>query len=79
MAGWTPITDDEAATLNAARDVLENIQNRTLSTSNDWQAGQLKVAAETADWQVFQVLNHASCYMDEPLDENVLHNLKTEV
>lgn len=79
MADWTPITDDEADTLNAARDVLTNIQNRTLNTPNDWQAGQLKVAAETAEWQVFQVLNHASCYSDEPLDHDVLHNRKTEV
>ena len=46
---------------------------------SQWQAGQLHAICETAAFQVFQVLNHASCYSDEPLDDTVLHNRKTEV
>lgn len=85
MNEWTPITDDEAATLNAARDVFKQIQDRasalniSLEPIDHWKQGRLQVVCEVADWHTFQVLNYANVYLDTPLDDDVLHNRKTEV
>lgn len=81
MSEWTPITDDEAATLNAARDVLSDIRKRMMGPAvglkplRNWQAG---FVCDLADEHLFQVLNFASVY-GETLPENVLHNRKEKV
>ena len=79
MTNWTPVTEEEIAALNAARDALSAIRGRATTAENDWLGGRLAIVAETAEWQLFQVLNHASSSQEEAIPNDLLHNRKQVV
>ena len=66
----TYITETEAVVLSAARKVLDDIAKRTNLTYAD---GRIKEACERAGDAIFNVLNIAKNFGNDPVAEKYLH------
>lgn len=72
------LTDRKIRTLNRARDILMEVvaESRLRSWQHDdpfgcgFTAGQAKAAADA----IFQALNAARAYLDEPITDDLLYN-----
>jgi hypothetical protein len=71
VAPLLALTDEQVATLNAARDILDGIPTMTPRT---YEGGMLDATARAAEHAVFMLLNYATNYGDLPLSYRQLHN-----
>jgi len=74
------LTDSDIAVLNAARSILKDVHERCWSEAREasqldaMSLGELRQSADTAENQVFGVLNHANASGFVTMTEAQLHN-----
>jgi hypothetical protein len=74
MTGLTLITDEQVATINAARTALEAIADAAHLKNDSQASGMIFAMAAAAEGDLFQLLNWYSAYAHANLTAAQIHN-----